>query len=227
MARRFNDLTQPDRFMPFLDKLADRGTDSAGYGEAMYELGRIFGEVILSRINNSSEKVSLATTVEDADYLGKGIIETLESNGRKTWLTVFWNKRFKPNKDNNISIAPIIKEFHEKGYEQTSVLIIVKSVISNSCVVRTNLTRFIEEVKPSQIFVVAPVLFKNATNNLKSEFDPEISDLFQYLYFAEDDERTDDGIVVPGIGGDIYQRLGWGNQEAKNRSTPQIVKARR
>ena len=147
--------------------------------------------------------------------------------GKKVWLTVFWNKRFQPNNENNISIAPIIKEFHEKGYEKTNLLIIVKSITSSSCVVRTNLTHFIESVAPSSIFVVAPVLYKGAIDNLKNEFDARISNQFQYLYFVEDDQRTKDGLVIPGIGGDVYQRLGWKDQEAKNRSTPLIVKQRR
>jgi hypothetical protein len=47
------------------------------------------------------------------------------------------------------------------------------------------------------------------------------------LFFAEDDERTEDGIVLPGIGGDVYERLGFEGQETKNRFIPKIVRERR
>jgi hypothetical protein len=45
--------------------------------------------------------------------------------------------------------------------------------------------------------------------NLESEFDSSISSRFQYLYVAEDEVRTADGTLVPGIGEDIYRRIGF------------------
>ena len=47
------------------------------------------------------------------------------------------------------------------------------------------------------------------------------------MYLAEDDVKTPEGIIVPGIGGEVYARLGFGSQDDKNRSTPELVKQRR
>ena len=209
-----------------LDKLINEQTNSTEYAHAMYELGKVFGSILLSSVSNA-ETVALASTVEDADFLGKGIIDVLENNGKKVLLTVFWNKRFKPNSENNLSVAPILREFHQEGYNKPGVLIVIKSIIANSCVVRTNLTKLIEQSNPNEIFIVAPVLLVGAIKNLESEFDKQISDRFSYLYFAEDNEKTKEGMVLPGIGGDVYQRLGFSNQDTKNKFTPRIVKERR
>jgi hypothetical protein len=209
-----------------LERLIDKSTDSHQYANTMYQLGVEFGKVIFNQIRQAST-ITLACTVEDADYLGKGILDVLEQRNNKVSLTVFWNKRFKAGDKNGISVAPIIREYHEKGFNETHILIILKSIIANSCVVRTNLTRLIEESRPEVVLVVAPVLLKGAKENLEREFDQSISRKFRYLYFAEDDEKTTEGIVLPGIGGDVYQRLGFTGQEAKNRFTPSIVKERR
>jgi protein-tyrosine-phosphatase len=47
------------------------------------------------------------------------------------------------------------------------------------------------------------------------------------VYLAEDDVKTPEGIIVPGIGGEVYARLGFGSQDDKNRFTPDLVKQRR
>jgi hypothetical protein len=195
--------------------------------QIMYELGSKLGNLIVTKIADSDKRIALACTVEDADYLSKGIIDVLEKKGKKVFLTVFWNKRFNPNNESDISVAPIIKEFHEEGYKDVPILIIVKSIISSSCVVRTNLTKLIEESDPERILVVAPVLLQGAIKNLESEFDDRIVRKFDYVFFAEDDKKTQDGLVYPGIGGDIYTRLGFDNQDAKNKFIPNIVKERR
>jgi hypothetical protein len=210
-----------------LNKLADKTTESDEYADTMYKIGMLLGRLILPKIKENCTTISLASTVEDADYLGKGIIDVLEGDGNKVLLTVFWNKRFNPDSESDYSVAPIIKEFHEKGEVKASFLIIIKSIISSSCVVRTNLTRLIEASAPDQILVVAPVLLKGAIKSLEDEFDEAVSSKFEYLYFAEDDSKTQDGMVEPGIGGDIYMRLGFEGQNAKNSYIPKIVKERR
>jgi hypothetical protein len=210
-----------------LNRLADTGTNAEAYRRVMYEIGVVLGNKLLEDLDGVTN-VNLASTVEDADFLGKGIIDTLEQAKKNVLLTVYWNKNFKPNNDNNISIAPIIKEFHETSTViNPDVLIIIKSIISSSCVIRTNLTRFIEDSSPSTIFVVAPVLLSGSIASLELEFPLEISSRFRYMYLAEDTERSNQGIVLPGIGGDVYQRLGFGGQEQKNRFTPNIVRERR
>lgn len=219
-----NDMVN-DSIVSLLSRLTNKDTKESEYALAMYELGKAFGEILLPQINAAT--VALASTVEDADYLGRGIVEVLEREGKKVLLTVFWNKRFKPNEENQISIAPIVKEFHEPGYEKADTMIIIKSIISSSCVVRTNLTNLIEVANPEKIFVVAPVLLEGALAKLEKEFTQEISNKFKYLFFAVDTERTNEGIVIPGIGGDVYNRLGFKGQDAKNKFIPEIVKKRR
>jgi hypothetical protein len=215
-----------DNIISLLEKLVDKTTESQEYAQTMYSLGNEFGALILDRIMYD-ENIVLASTVEDADYLGKGIIDVLEKYGKKVFLTVFWNKRFNPSEENNIAIAPIVKEFHETQNENIGTVIIIKSIISSSCVVRTNLTKLIEESSPRHILIVAPVLLRGATENLESEFSDDIKSRFNYLYFAEDDQKSDDGFVYPGIGGDVYQRLGFESQKEKNSYVPKIVKERR
>jgi hypothetical protein len=228
MSRTFSDsVTKDSKVIPLLDKLIDKHTESEAYANTMFELGTLLGSLIAQKTDDSYNKITLACTAEDADFLGKGIIDTLEKNGREVLLTVFWNKRFTPSEENNITVAPIIKEFHEVGFKDSHILIIIKSIISSSCVVRTNLTKMINEFEPDRILVVAPVLLKGATENLESEFDSRISEKFEYVYFAIDDQKSPEGMVIPGIGGDVYQRLGFANQDDKNKYIPAIVKQRR
>jgi hypothetical protein len=227
MPRTFKDNYVTQDIIRLLDKLIDKTVGSQEYANTMYELGKKFGSQILGRLSKEITKVAVASTVEDADFLSKGIVDVLEENGKEVLLTVFWNQRFKPNTENGISVAPIIKEFHEEGFRDAHTLIITKSIISSSCVVKTNLNRLIEQSNPEQIMVVAPVLLKGARNSLESEFDQNISKKFEYYYFAEDDKKTPDGLVDPGIGGDVYKRLGFAEQDEKNKYIPSIVKERR
>ena len=67
----------------------------------------------------------------------------------------------------------------------------------------------------------------DAEKNLKSEFPSAITEKFKYIYFAMDDERQSNGNLVPGIGGNVYQRLGFKDQDDKNKFIPKLVKERR
>lgn len=225
MPRQYSEYINKE-VIELLGKLVDNDTDASAYDNTLYQIGTCLGETLLPMVQKQGN-IMLVSTVEDTDNLGKGILEKFEAAGRTVLLSVYWNKRTAFGKENNIKVAPIIKEFREKGDRTHATLIIIKSIISSSCVIRTNLTRVIEENNPSEIFVVAPVLLKGSLKSLETEFDPHISRQFKYVYFAVDDEKTIDGIVKPGIGGDIYKRLGYGNQENKNRYVPNLVKQRR
>ena len=226
MARNLHNKAD-DHVAGLLNKLIDTRTNSGDYGKAMYDLGFEFGRLIIENTSPLEDSISVATTAEDADYLTRGIIDFLENGGKKVILTVFWNKRFTPNKENRISIAPIFKEFHEEGYRDVKTIVIVKSIISSSCVVRTNVTKLIEESDPERILIVAPVLLDGAKKSLENEFDDNISKKFRYFYFREDNFVEKDGTVRPGIGGDVYKRLGFESQDTKNSFTPEIVRSRR
>lgn len=212
-----------DEVKQLLDQLIDMSCPPEKYAQTLEQLGYLLGPII-AEYAGKEDQLALACTVEDADYLAKGIIKYLEEKRGHVYVAVFWNKRIKTG---GISVAPIIKEFRETNITESKILVVVKSIISSSCVVGTNLTRLIEDFQPEQIFVAAPVLWKNSIENLRNEFDAAISDRFKYIYFAADEERQPDGTVVPGIGGDIYQRLGFKDQNQKNKFVPELVKERR
>lgn len=210
-----------------LNALADKNSGVDSYRQSMYQLGESLGNVVLSQIVKNSDSAYLACTAEDADFLAKGILRQLESNIAKVTLACFWNKRFKPFGISDLQVAPILKRYLEPSESQIDNLIIVKSIISGACVVRTNLNDMIERISPQQIFIVAPVIYTGAEERLQQGFPEYVYNKFRYVYLAEDDEKTSEGIIVPGIGGEVYDRLGFGSQDDKNRSTPELVKQRR
>ena len=205
-----------------LSKLADLSTVPAVYSETLYQLGTELGVVLANKIKQQNKNICVACTVEDADYLAKGIIDVLSPLFAHISFACFWNQR-----QQALSIAPILKKYREPDVSCADILIIVKSVISSACVVKTNLTNLIQDINPESIFVVAPVIHTQASEKLNNEFPAEITNKFSYIYFAQDSEKLENGNLVPGIGGDIYQRLGFKNQDDKNKFTPKIVRERR
>ena len=69
-------------------------------------------------------------------------------------------------------------------------------------------------------------MLNEAQDNLRKEFPEEVYNRFQFLTFAIDDEKSDKGEIIPGIGGMVYPRLGLGDAETKNKYIPEIVKER-
>ena len=70
-------------------------------------------------------------------------------------------------------------------------------------------------------------MLKEAEQSLREEFPLKISSKFHFITLAIDDNLNEEGEVVPGIGGMIYSRLGFGNINQKNKYIPEIVKHRR
>lgn len=223
--RNFTPLaTESDRFS--LSALADSATSVDAYRDALLRLGKSLGGVLAERIDkNGLKPLCVVCTVEDADSLATGMIEALADGGfgHLIRLVCFWNDRIEINGQ---SMAPILKEYREPCGVDGATVIVIKSIISSACVVRTNLSNLLADANPERIFVVAPVMFKGAEKSLAREFPAEISTRLEYLAFAVDDEREGKW-VVPGVGGDIYHRLGYGGKENKNRHIPELVKTRR
>ena len=192
----------------------------------MFGLGKELGTLILTKIRSPHSKIYLACTVEDADFLAKGILDVLETNGFKTPLACFWNQRSNPFGVPGIQVAPIVQKYREPSDKQIDLLIMVKSIVSGACVVKTNLKNLIQEIEPQSILVVAPVMHSEAEQKLKGEFDRSVYEKFDFICFAQDDERNSDGEVVPGVGGIVYDRLGFDGQDGKNRYMPEIVNER-
>lgn len=221
MSRQFSKYVS-DLVKDNLSTLINTTTNVDAYSYALYQLGKELGNVLATQIENREENICVACTVEDADFLAKGIIDSLSLNFSNVSLACFWNHR-----QQKLSIAPIIKKYKEPASNNAEILVVVKSVISGACVVKTNLTNLIQEVIPKEIFVVSPVMYVNASSKLNSEFPDDISEKFKYVYFAIDNEKSSDGNLIPGIGGNVYKRLGFESQEDKNKFTPKLVKKRR
>jgi len=219
MSRHFSDYTS-DTGISNLARLADSSTNAQDYSNSLYLLGKELGNVLAEQITDKN--ICVACTVEDADFLAKGIIDSLSVLSSDISLACFWNQR-----QQALSIAPIIKKYCEPAVDNANVLVIVKSIISGACVVKTNLTNLIQDIDPVSIFVVAPVMHTDAEEKLNSEFPRAITEKFKYIYFAIDDEMQANGNLVPGIGGNVYQRLGFKDQDDKNKFIPNLVKERR
>jgi hypothetical protein len=210
-----------------LDKLADQSSEPSIYQSVMFEIGRHLGNEVLQHLKGNCESVYLACTAEDADYLAKGILDSLEEEIANISFACFWNQRFSPFDIEDLTVAPILKKYQEPANGHIDYLVIIKSIISGACVVRTNLTDLIEKISPERILIVAPVIYENADRKLRDEFTESISSKFEFFYYAKDTDRDAQGNVFPGVGGEVYKRLGFQNQDDKNRFIPELVKARR
>jgi hypothetical protein len=164
----------------------------------------------------------LVCASEDADWLATGVESGFGKGELKK--SVYWSSRevVYTNEDGSkVEISPIEKAY-EEPIEDCELLVIVKSIISTSCVVKTQLTRLIGKISPKQIAILAPVMYKDGIPNLMREFPEEINRKFHFVTFAIDDERVGSE-VVPGIGGMVYRRLGLVNIEIKNHYIPEMV----
>lgn len=205
-----------------LDLLADKNTDKIEYRDAFHRLGILLGNTLKADNNElSTANTLIACANEDADWLAKGVMEGIGLPDLP--MAVFWTKRFKLEDGNDIS--PIISTYQDKTQEYLNNVIIVKSIISSSCVVKTQLLRLLSTLSPNHIYILAPVMLDQAEENLKNEFPDEIFNKFRFITFAIDD-KIDNGEIIPGIGGMVYPRLGLGDGETKNKYIPEIVKER-
>lgn len=219
--RTYSDLVT-DEAKRHLNGLLNSTQNVEAYRANMTALGGLLASSLLSKLNPQDESL-LVSTAEDADYLLKGVADLLHSQGLKTKLAVFWNNHYQVPGTQQ-SVAPIVHKFIEPSAEDIKNIIIVKSVMSGSCVVRTNMLSLLNRVKSAEnIFILAPVVHLNSEQSLKEEFSSEISDKFSFVYFAKDAERADNGEVIPGIGGQVYELLGLQKQPALTGYMPSIV----
>jgi hypothetical protein len=226
-----------DRFTPaaqrigapvfdLLAELADTRTAATPYRAAMTKLGGLLGEELAGRFPLRGSTVCVAFTVEDADFLARGLIGAIEAAGGLVNLACFWNRRDNPYDIDWLDIAPIVQEYVEPLPPKLDHLIVLKSIISGTCVVRTNLLRLLNEAAPETIHIVAPVMLEGAERRLAESFSPELVASFDFASFAIDTEVTSEGIIQPGIGGEIYDRLGLGGITKKNAVMPALVEER-
>lgn len=192
------------------------------YQEHMSALGRLLCQPIIQYLNPT---VLVISTAEDADYLQAGVQRELEQAHIAYKLAIFWNNHYQLQ--NGKSVAPIVHKYIEQDYNTAKTIIIVKSIMSGSCVVRTNLLELFETVKQvEKVFILSPVMHAQAESALKAEFPQNIADKFQFIYFAIDEQKDEHGEVIPGIGGQVYQLLGLQNQPVFTGYIPKVIETR-
>lgn len=198
-----------------LQQLIKDNVSVAEYQKAMYELGAQLGQLFCQKHQGIKKPVLVVSTAEDTDYLVAGFIQVLTANNIKTKIAVFWNHHYSlPDKS---SVAPIVNQFLEDDYQTCGHIAMMKSIISGSCVIHTNLAALINEivlVNIADIAVLAPVMYEQAPHNLNNVFTQKIAEKFSFYSLAIDSQRDDNGIVYPGIGGEVYGKLGLADQPA-------------
>ena len=206
-----------------LEALANKNTNVEEYRNAFRVLGEELGKVLAYEYKSTpAARTMLVCASEDADWLATGVESGFGKGELKK--SVYWSSRevVHINEDGSkVEISPIEKAY-EEPIEDCELLVIVKSIISTSCVVKTQLTRLIGKINPRQIAILAPVMYKDGIPNLMREFPEEINRKFRFITFAVDDERKGSE-VVPGIGGMVYPRLGLVDIETKNHYIPEMV----
>ena len=223
--RRYIDLNyEKDRdILELMHVLSSPISSEESYRNSFYELGKALGTSLNQHTNNNYGETMLACASEDADWLARGVLESLSQ--KQVSLAVFWNERITLDEINNVEYSPIIKSYIEP-IEGCQTLILVKSIISTSCVVKTQLTRLVNTIKPHDIYIVSPVMYKDASSRLEKEFPISISKKFHFFTFAIDTIKDIQGHVLPGVGGMVYPKLGLGDSHEKNKYVPNLVKER-
>lgn len=226
MRRMANNVTSSAKVD--LGLLADRETSISDYRNAFYRLGGSLAERFTRA--RLGDNVLLVCTSEDADFLARGILESIVKRQapKSVALACFWQARFTavrpaPGRE-GVDVAPIVRRYEEATIESLDSLIIVKSIISSSCVVKHALLDVVGRKRPKRILIAAPVMLRGAQTRLRDEFPSSISRKFEFFYFAEDNEKDEVGNVLPGIGGSVYQRLGL---MEPSKITPSLVIERR
>lgn len=226
--RRYENLQYGDEkvIRKSLDALADKTTGVEAYRNAFETLGVELGRILAQKVGDVlAKETMLVCASEDADWLAKGV-ENGFGKGELP-VSIYWSTRntvYQSENGEKIEISPIVKAY-EEPIAECRLLVIVKSIISSSCVVKTQLTRLIDRIHPEMIVIMAPVMYKDAQPNLLKEFPEEISNKFHFLQFAVDEDRQGNE-VIPGIGGMVYPRLGLGDINKKNQYIPHMVRMR-
>jgi len=222
MARNYYNLNKANekKIKLFLNTLIADNTTIVGYRNAFHSLGLCLGEILREKYRINVKNTHLVCANEDADWLATGVMKG--AGIEKTNISVFWTTRKILSTDPRIEITPIFKEYNS-SLEPRDHLIVVKSVISSSCVVKTQITHIVNDVKPKFIHILSPVMLQSADESLKKEFPPSIYNKFHFLAFAKDTESDENGVVLPGVGGMVYHHLGI---EIKENYMPALVKKR-
>jgi hypothetical protein len=226
MSRRYTTAADTEN-RRLLSVLADKLAPAEKYRQAMYELGCGLGERACEGIGLDHPNVLVVGTVEDADFLARGVLDAFTHAFNQVSFVCFWNDQIEPFGLKEFKSTPIIRRYEEPIPETIDILVVVKSIISSACVVKTNIMDVIDRKSPRKIYILAPVMHVGAEERLREAFSTNVSDKFKFITFAVDDQRLSNGEIVPGIGGEVYSRLGFACLSGKNSITPTVVKERR
>lgn len=209
-----------------LGNLLDASRTPKEYQCTMYNIGRLLAEKLrVEHKVSASKSICIVSTVEDADFLSKGVYDVLNEKGFKLFFVCMWNQR-ESLYEGAATVAPVIRKFTQPGYETADEMIVIKSIISGSCVVKTNITALFDKIQPRKIHIVSPVMHVDSASKLLNEFPKTYSGIFDFEYLAKDRDRDNKtGEVRPGVGGNVYERLGFTGQPDKNRYWPKLVKS--
>lgn len=215
-----------DEARNLVDEISNKTANVGRYRQIMVEIGRkLAHQIVLDISADDKNDICVVCTVEDADYLARGVIDVLAGAGlgARTKLLCLWNEKIR---EDGVSLSPVLRQYKEESTTNKVDYIVVKSIISGACVVKTNLTRALSSNNYDHVFVASPVMLQGAQDRLAREFPSEISSRFDYYWLATDSDKQGDE-VLPGIGGSVYERLGLGDERQKNTIVPAIVKERR
>lgn len=199
MTREYSSIASPTTRLS-LDKLIDGNTSDKEYQKAMLSLGQELGIKILNFLASSGRKICLVCTAEDADYLVFGVIKSFEAQGLDPKLVCFWNHKTTPFGTEYIQVAPIIKRYKEPVDNPTDLLVMVKSFITETSAIRTNLQNLIQDnVKYRSILIATPVIQIWIEAELRDEFDQFVDSKLNFLYFAKDNKKRPQKDMVSGV----------------------------
>lgn len=207
--------TRDKQAQRLLSLLSSPNTNSIEFRTACIETGEYMGSIVLKSLS-ASKSIMVCCTSEDADYYANGVIRALA--GKQVTKAVFWHKEYSVN---GINMAPITMSYVEPS-EDCDTVIIAKSIMRSACVARTELLRILDKLSPTTVCVMSPVWYKDAFDNIRSEIESRNNYENLLISWLAEDSILEEGIVYPGIGGMIRERLGL--TEVDTLGLPNILK---
>ncbi|MBA8906475.1 uracil phosphoribosyltransferase [Aminobacter ciceronei] len=215
-----------DDVLNSLAALTETSTPPEAYRHALERLGDNLAHRMSETVDLKDKIVLVVAGVEDVDSLGSGFIEVLTRAGADVRLTCLWMDRKTLRVPDREEVANIIQEYMDPIPPHVDHFVVLKSIVSSSCTIRTSLLRMLDETDPERIHVASPVMLKGARKRLEAEFPTAVGDKFEYWVLAIDGQADENGNVIPGIGGSVYNRMGFNNQDDKNFYMPALVESR-
>src|SRR5688572_17724607 len=125
MTRRFASFATRE-IEDHLNALLEATTDPMRYREAMTCLGKDLGRIVVKRVDRT-EHILVVSTVEDADFLTRGLLNELSEGREPSSISIacFWNDR-KSMGSRRIEIAPILRRYVEPFRAPVDAIIVLK-----------------------------------------------------------------------------------------------------